>query len=65
MLQRFPCRSASHICFASEIGTDAYERLHDEYEYLTKVYSGWTLADIKNLTRRERYNWLIRATRKT
>lgn len=63
-MQRSLCRSASHICFDSEVGDFAYERLNDEYEYLTKGYPGWTLADIKNLTRRERYNWLIRATRK-
>jgi hypothetical protein len=35
----------------------------DSYEVLTRVFSGWTLKDIKELSRRERDNWLIRSTR--
>ncbi len=34
------------------------EQLH----LLTETYPGWSLTDIKSLSRRERYMWLMKAT---
>ena len=33
-------------------------QLFSEWAALTELYVGWTLEDIKNLSNRERNNWL-------
>jgi hypothetical protein len=33
-------------------------RLFSEWAALTQMYEGWTLEDIKGLSKRERSNWL-------
>jgi len=33
----------------------------DQYELLSRVFTGWTLSDIRALSFRERNNWLSRA----
>jgi hypothetical protein len=33
-------------------------RLFSEWAALTQLYEGWTLEDIKGLSKRERNNWL-------
>jgi hypothetical protein len=33
-------------------------RLFSEWAALTEFYPGWTLEDIKGLSKRERNNWL-------
>ena len=38
-------------------------KLLDHYEILTRTFTGWTLTEIKNLSVRERQNWLERAQR--
>lgn len=38
-----------------------YEVLIQEYEVLTVAYPGWTLNEIKTLSKREREMWLNRA----
>jgi len=32
------------------------------YELLTQMYPGWTLTEIRNLSSRERINWLEKGT---
>ena len=49
------------ICFAYK--EKDYENLLDQYEVLTRTFTGWTLQDIKQLSVRERWNWLERAKR--
>lgn len=36
----------------------------DQYEILSRVFIGWSLSDIRDLSRRDRLNWLERAKRK-
>ena len=33
-------------------------RLFSEWAALTELFKGWTLEDIKNMSQRERKNWL-------
>lgn len=55
------CRWRYRTCFVYK---DAdYEHLLDQYEILTRNYTGWTLADIRGLSSRERMNWISRAQR--
>jgi hypothetical protein len=42
---------------------EEYKTLLDEYEIISREFSGWTLSDIRSLSVRERYNWLERALR--
>jgi hypothetical protein len=35
----------------------------DSYEIIARLFPGFTLADIKNLSFRERDNWILRSTR--
>jgi hypothetical protein len=40
-----------------------YTGLLDQYEILTRAFTGWTLTEIRELSVRERANWLDRALR--
>lgn len=35
--------------------------LMDDYDAITTYYKGWTLTEIRELSVRERRNWLLRA----
>lgn len=54
-------RLAWSICFVYK--ESDYEVLLDEYELIAREFSGWTLADIRSLSYRERMNWIDRAQR--
>jgi len=49
------------ICFA--YNDKDYENLLDQYEFLTRTFTGWPLSDVKNMSVRERWNWIDRAKR--
>jgi len=40
-----------------------YENLLDQYEVITRTFTGWSLTEIKQLSVRERLNWLERSKR--
>lgn len=39
-------------------GETYYETLMRSWSILTRLYQGWTLSEIKELTPRERRNWM-------
>lgn len=40
-----------------------YIELMDSYEVIARTFSGFSLNDIKQLSNRERYNWIRRSVR--
>lgn len=52
---------ASLLCFDYK-ETD-YEYLMDQYEAIAREFTGFTLADLRGLSFRERKNWLERTKR--
>jgi hypothetical protein len=44
------------LCFASNLVS--YEDLMKTWAFLSKLYKGWTLTEIRELSYRERLNWL-------
>lgn len=49
-------RLASELCFGSSIAE--YDLLLKAWLLITQAFPGWTLTEIKELTPRERINWL-------
>jgi FtsZ-interacting cell division protein ZipA len=50
------CRLASVPCFGSNLSN--YEELMATWMALSKLFNGWTLTEIRELSYRERLNWL-------
>lgn len=53
------CRSPWRPCFSSRAySKDYYRAVLREMDLIAKAYPGWTLEEIRGLSRRERVNWL-------
>ena len=53
---RTGCLSTSPRCFSKSFVP--YETLIRSYDLLSGYYQGWTLTEIRDLSSRERINWL-------
>lgn len=56
MVERLWFQLVLELCFASSV--TSFFGLMNQWQVLSETYSGWSLTEIKDLSPRERMNWI-------